>query len=828
MSLTTLSQDLRNPLNQPLPTNANPTDILAARFASWRAIIKGVIAYLKDVIMVHEESVLSQIRLQHSIMNNFPLANDSSANFPAGLTPNAAGGNTSSSAGGGNTASSSNTTEEINNIKKFFLPFGNGSIIDVPNALNEYHKTVGGFTSRTAKELANNVIPRLEDLRRDLSIKIKEIKNLSSDFKTTVSKEVAQTKTELSAFYNSIDQIKSVGTSNLLPKQDPFLTKIYLDKQIKKQLIEENYLHEAFLNIQSSGKELEKLVVMEIQNALKIYARLIGEESQVVFNVLIPKLDNGFVSRPPEWEWDSFIKQNPNSFINTNTKPRRFIDISYKYINDPLTLEIRSSFLERRSKFLKSYSRGWYVLTPTFIHEFKSSDRKKDVFPVMSLSLDDCQVAEHSKKDVSNPNTWHKFVLHTKQNGIIHRGHNWVFRAETYDLMIAWYNDIKKLTQLPTPEARAHYIAEKLQLQKQKSRRSLQIHSSSNISLVNSINRDGNNQSRNRNVSKRLSAPVGSFSQPTQQPQPQPPQIKYGSFQLQNTQELGHQQLPQQSHNVITKDGIIITPVESINENQHTFYQPANSVSQQQLAAATQHQRAFSLQNQQYAQQQYNQQQQPQQQLQQQQHYYPTGSQANLHRSVSLAETPNSSTLVPVSTNDVPLVNNINNNNNSQVYLNRSFSMQGYQHPNPAQTYDPQQQQLQQSPKGQYIMSTYIDNQHPQQQQQQQKQQQHGQIAPNIIVNDSGQPQPQQPVQYNSADQGTFNSNNNPEFPPIATSISGATFTSSNQPLPQAPQSQPLPQAPQSQPLPQQSQPLQRSSTQYGNNSILQIPKTVR
>lgn len=39
----------------------------------------------------------------------------------------------------------------------------------------------------------------------------------------------------------------------------------------------------------------------------------------------------------------------------------------------------------------------------------------------------------------------------------MHRGHSWVFRAETYDTMIAWFNDVKELTE-KTGEARNDFV----------------------------------------------------------------------------------------------------------------------------------------------------------------------------------------------------------------------------------------------------------------------------------------------------------------------------------------------------------------------------------
>lgn len=339
---------------------------------------------------------------------------------------------------------------------------GNGSIQDLPTILNQYHESLASSASKASRELTNDVIPRLEDLRRDLIVKIKEIKSLQSDFKNSCSKELQQTKQAMKQFQESLKDARYS-----VPKQDPFLTKLALDRQIKKQLQEENFLHEAFDNLETSGAELEKIVVMEIQNSLTIYARLLGQEAQLVFDILISKLDSGFFNVDPQFEWDNFISRDPN-FLLPNLPMRTFKEIVYKYQFDPLTYEIKSGFLERRSKFLKSYSKGYYVLTPNFLHEFKTADRKKDLVPVMSLALSECTVTEHSRKNsTSSPNSTGsdaKFVLHAKQNGIIRRGHNWVFKADSYESMMSWFDNLKILTSTSNIQDKYKFITQKLNL----------------------------------------------------------------------------------------------------------------------------------------------------------------------------------------------------------------------------------------------------------------------------------------------------------------------------------------------------------------------------
>ena len=73
--------------------------------------------------------------------------------------------------------------------------------------------------------------------------------------------------------------------------------------------------------------------------------------------------------------------------------------------------------------------------------------------PVMSLYLADQKLGSHSGADSSS----HKFMLKGRQTGGVHRGHAWVFRAESYDTMLAWFEDIKNLTE-KTGEERTAFI----------------------------------------------------------------------------------------------------------------------------------------------------------------------------------------------------------------------------------------------------------------------------------------------------------------------------------------------------------------------------------
>lgn len=155
---------------------------------------------------------------------------------------------------------------------------------------------------------------------------------------------------------------------------------------------------------------------------------------------------------PKDAEWLAFV-QNDAHFVDPSIPLRRIEDIEYPGKNHPAAAEVRAGMLERKSKYLKSYTPGWYVLSPTHLHEFKSADKIYTQPPVMSLYLPDQRLGSHSQPGSSS----HKFMLKGKQSGGVHKGHNWVFRAETYDTMLAWFEDIRILTE-KTGEERNAYV----------------------------------------------------------------------------------------------------------------------------------------------------------------------------------------------------------------------------------------------------------------------------------------------------------------------------------------------------------------------------------
>ncbi|OQE24401.1 hypothetical protein PENSTE_c007G04837 [Penicillium steckii] len=387
----------------PIPTTGNPTEVLANRFQAWRKILKDLIVFFKEVQKSYETRSKLFLSASH-VMNNQSLP-------PAFLQ--------------------------------------SGGLADATEILQNFHRQ--GYTeANKAVEVEIEVISQLTGLRSDLQKKTKEIKSLSGDFKNTVEKEIDGTRKAVRNLHESLGLVDT-DPSATSGKGDPFLMRLNVEKQVEKQIEEENYLHRAFLNLENSGRELESIVVSEIQKAYNAYASILKREADEAYDT-VDKLRAGPISMPQDHEWNSFVA-NTDELVDPRIPLRNVESITYSGKEHPAAAEVRAGMLERKSKYLKSYTPGWYVLSPTHLHEFKSADRVEWQTPVMSLYLPEQKLGSHSQEDSSS----HKFMLKGRQTGAMHRGHSWVFRAESHETMMSWFEDIESLSN-KTGEARNAFV----------------------------------------------------------------------------------------------------------------------------------------------------------------------------------------------------------------------------------------------------------------------------------------------------------------------------------------------------------------------------------
>lgn len=126
-----------------------------------------------------------------------------------------------------------------------------GGLAEATQLLREFHKLSLNEANKS-RELENEVIQQLTGLRSDLQQKIKEIKSLSGDFKNSVGKEQDQTRKAVRALQDSLGGVDQDAAATA-GKGDPFLVKMGVDRQLERQIEEENYLHRVSKRAQRDG-----------------------------------------------------------------------------------------------------------------------------------------------------------------------------------------------------------------------------------------------------------------------------------------------------------------------------------------------------------------------------------------------------------------------------------------------------------------------------------------------------------------------------------------------------------------------------------------------
>lgn len=117
-----------------------------------------------------------------------------------------------------------------------------GGLSDATEMIKDFHRQ-SYLEANKAAEVDSEVIKLLVDLKNDLQRKIKEIKHISGDFKNSVDKEVDATRKTVRQLHEALGLVDTDpgATSG---KGDPFIVRLNVDKQVEKQIEEENYLHQ--------------------------------------------------------------------------------------------------------------------------------------------------------------------------------------------------------------------------------------------------------------------------------------------------------------------------------------------------------------------------------------------------------------------------------------------------------------------------------------------------------------------------------------------------------------------------------------------------------
>lgn len=95
----------------------------------------------------------------------------------------------------------------------------------------------------------------------------------------------------------------------------------------------------------------------EIQKAYNAYASILKREADEGYDTA-EKLRAGPIAMSRDHEWNAFIAST-DEMVDPRVPIRSVENITYPGKEHPAAVEVRSGMLERKSKYLKSYTPGW-------------------------------------------------------------------------------------------------------------------------------------------------------------------------------------------------------------------------------------------------------------------------------------------------------------------------------------------------------------------------------------------------------------------------------------------------------------------------------------
>lgn len=269
--------------------------------------------------------------------------------------------------------------------------FTNAAQALVGHHMNAYHAQV-----KLCREISTKMLPRLESLHKNLLLKIREIKaSLKNDAfaNTMLITEISKTGAIMNSFIKSVQiytgkkpmihgSAENVDDDDNVCLNDPFLIKMRLDYQLKNQLINENYIFAAYVNLQNISKDLHSFVVKDLNSVTERLIRAVNSENvyvsspdQALYNLGVTLKDKLHAA---DHDWQHFVAHNKHLLDiygkegSPKKEVRSFNDVIVPFADTIHAKCLRCGYMYKKQKVIKSYTSNFYLLTCNYLHEFRT------------------------------------------------------------------------------------------------------------------------------------------------------------------------------------------------------------------------------------------------------------------------------------------------------------------------------------------------------------------------------------------------------------------------------------------------------------------------
>lgn len=329
------------------------------------------------------------------------------------------------------------------NLDAQFAPVGHGGIQDLFAKLWwDLNLPDGKAAENASSVIKNELLKDVELLRGDLNRSISEFDDMSASFTAPTDNTLAPSKTQDTGLQKRITEFGRAVNAAELGKQpdiDPYILKLQLDRKIESYVKKHNRQADSYAYVQDAAKRVDGEVTERLQSILRKYTDIVEQNAKIIA-AGAQDSRTVFINQPKLFEYKYWLSKTsaPASFTGSNSKSysarEAGTDVKYPSEDSPYAKAIRVGTLERRTKFLHTYSAGEYVLTPLSLIEIRHNA------PVWAIDL----VGAKLRKDHKAAKDKDQFVILGKQHGSSSgKQHSFVFRAKVAS---NWIRDLEKIT----------------------------------------------------------------------------------------------------------------------------------------------------------------------------------------------------------------------------------------------------------------------------------------------------------------------------------------------------------------------------------------------
>ncbi|KAG2226531.1 hypothetical protein INT45_014275 [Circinella minor] len=426
------------------------------------------------------------------------------------------------------------------------------------------------------KKIQQDFLPGLVKLRKDAKEMIRGLKEepeLIMDELLRLAETTRKSMTQLNRY------CKAAETYPV--EHDPWLANLYVLRQLKHEIDEENRMRKLMVPIQKGTAAYEARVLEQLKPAIEFCYKKLSpglwkgtEENDTPFQLVMEQL-------VPSSEWNNFYDIKKKDLVNEENPLKDYLKINYPNKSNPKVMTVAKGILERRTGVLKQYAERYYVLSQCgYLHQFTMNDK---VSPERSIyipettiipSIDISHFAENEKTE--GPYT---FEIHKRGTQVLQRDRTFYFRTNSREELLQW---CRVLCDVSSAAQGTKMISAPIPI------KSLDSTSTSSTSSTTTTTEDQQQQQRNNNGSTVSIPTVRSIhsTPPTSQPKnPNRPTMKIETTTTDTKTDItdektqvikDHDEIPnssshssmESSHNTISTAIVVnsSTSVESVKE----------------------------------------------------------------------------------------------------------------------------------------------------------------------------------------------------------------------------------------------------------------------